>query len=157
MSFNNFNFNTLTNLHHFFSSSHFQFKVFGWFNCSYFYFLCGNIFIYLFLFDPTFSGTWLGRELRAYFSYSSYLHCSGHCENSVIIETYIAIGYNLTDVLSILLILRLEVNHILNIVMRLLLVRFALYNTVRHKACVRKCCQRVHSTLFKAEQANFHN
>ena len=103
--------------------------------------LCGYFYL-PFLFDRTFSGTRLGRELRAYFSYISYLHFSGHCENLVIMETYIVIGYNLTSVLSILLILSVEFNHILNVIMWLVLVQFALYDTVHHKKCVRKCCQR---------------
>lgn len=75
----------------------------------------------------------------------------------MIIETYIVIGYNLTSVLSILLILSVEVKRILNMIKWLVLVQFALYDTVYHKTCVRKYCQRVHTTLFKVGQAYFPN
>ena len=58
------------------------------------------------------------HELCAYCSKSSYLPCFKHKENSVIIENYIIIGYKLTAVLSILLlILSIEVKHILNIML----------------------------------------
>jgi len=53
----------------------------------------------------------------SYFSYISYPICPGHKENLMIMETYIVIGYNLTSVLSILLILSEEFKHILNVMM----------------------------------------
>jgi len=69
----------------------------------------------------------------------------------VIIETCVVVGYNVTAVLSILLILSVEFKHIFNIINWLVLVHFALYDKVHHKTCGRKCYQRVHITLFKVE------
>ena len=79
------------------------------------------------------SGKLSGRDLRSYFGYSSQLHCSGHCEISVIIETYIGVGYNLTAVLNIILILSVLFKQILIIINWLVLVYFALNETVHHK------------------------
>jgi len=83
--------------------------------------LCGYFYLD-FLFDRTFSGTGLGRELRAYLGYISYQNFSGLCENLVIMETYIVIGYNLTSVLSILLIICAEFKHILNVIIWFVLI-----------------------------------
>jgi hypothetical protein len=35
------------------------------------------------------------------------------------------------------------------------LVQFALYDTVHRKKGVRKCCQRLHTAMFKVGEANF--
>jgi len=51
----------------------------------------------------------------------------------VIIETYIGVGYNLTAVLNIILILSVLFKQILIIINWLVLVYFALNETVHHK------------------------
>ena len=136
MFFSHFTFNTLTNLHHFLIFLlTFSIYRFGTGLNSLIFILFMDNFL-AFWFDLTFSWIWSSRDLRASFSYCSHLHFSGHCEISVLTETCVVIGYNLSAVLCLLLILRIKFKHLLNIKW-LVLVHFALYMTVHHKTCVR--------------------